>query len=102
LDKRDSQKIIQLAREGKQIAKIWREDFPQYDYWDIYVEAYAAGEKSAIGVKRMITTRLDKITSSTVEKQKELVDEIGELVGHLYSRYQEGQKSIDNIRKIIK
>ena len=28
----------QLAQEGKQISRIQAENFPQYEYWDIYAE----------------------------------------------------------------
>ncbi|MDX8289133.1 hypothetical protein SLL00_04990 [Metabacillus indicus] len=56
-DKRDIEKIIKLAREGKQISRIWEEYFPHYDYWDIYFEIHEAGEKSALGTKRKITHR---------------------------------------------
>jgi len=32
MDIRDKEKMVQLAKEGKKISTIWREDFPQYDY----------------------------------------------------------------------
>ena len=36
ISKKDAKKIITLAKEGKKITAIAEEDFPQYDYWDIY------------------------------------------------------------------
>lgn len=72
MDQRDSEKIIRLAREGKQISKIWEEDFPNYDYWEIYVEVHAAGERSSLGIKRMITGRLNKL--QTAKKMKFYAD----------------------------
>ncbi|MCT8975123.1 hypothetical protein N4T77_00770 [Clostridium sp. CX1] len=101
MDKRDSERIVQLAREGKQISKIWEEDFPQYDYWDIYIEVYAAGEKSSLGTKRMITNRLYKLTSLPKKEQDELIKEIDELVCYLYNRYKESQQKLDDIRGVI-
>lgn len=101
MDKRDSEKMIQLAREGKQISKIWEEDFSQYDYWDIYVEVYGAGEKSSLGTKRMITNRLYKLSSLSKKEQAELIKEIDELVCYLYDRYKESQQKLDDIRAVV-
>ncbi|GIO06270.1 hypothetical protein J31TS6_22980 [Brevibacillus reuszeri] len=101
MDHRDSEKIIRLAREGKQISKIWEEDFPNYDYWEIYVEVHAAGERSSLGIKRMITGRLNKLQTVNGTEREEIIQEIDDLVSHLYSRYKESQKKLDEIRGII-
>lgn len=101
MDKRDSEKMIKLAREGKAISKIAEEDFPEYFYWDIYVEVYGAGEKSAVGVKRMISNRLKKLPSLSTNEQQYMIDEINELVWHLYNRYRESQVKLDDIRAVI-
>lgn len=101
MDTRDSRKMIQLAREGKAISKIMDDDFPEYSYWDIYLEVYGAGEKSAVGVKRMISNRLKKLPSLSAEEQQNMVNEIDELVWHLYSRYRESQQKLDDIRIVI-
>ena len=101
MDMRDLEKIVQLAREGKQISKIWKEDFPQYDYWEIYVEVYGADEKSSIGTKRMITNRLNKLSSLSKKEQEERIKEIDELVCYLYNRYKESQQKLDDIRGVI-
>lgn len=100
MDDRDEKQIAKLAREGKPISKIC-EDFPDYDYWDVYCAAYYAGERSSVGVKRMITNRLNKLDSANQKQQEELISEIKDLVWHLYVRYQEGQQKLDEIRKII-
>jgi len=101
MDKRDSDKIVQLAREGKQISKIWEEEFSQYDYWEVYVEVYGAGEKSSVGAKRMITNRLNKLTSLPKKEQDDVISEIDELVCYLYSRYKESQQKLDDIRATL-
>jgi hypothetical protein len=101
LDERDTKKMIQLAREGKRISKIWEVDFPNYDYYEIYGEIVLAGEKSIMGVKRMITTRLKKIAAASDSKRDGLIDEVNNLVLYLYVRNKEHQKKLDEIRKVI-
>ncbi|MDL2253807.1 hypothetical protein LJC49_07015 [Ruminococcaceae bacterium OttesenSCG-928-I18] len=101
MDQRDAKQMVTLAKEGKQISKIWREDFPQYGYIDIYIEVYGQGEKSSLGVKRMISSRLKKLIHAAPEEQELLIDEIDELVGHLYERYKSNQKKLDMVRTVI-
>ncbi|MGM0780027.1 MAG: hypothetical protein ACQEXE_26060 [Bacillota bacterium] len=100
-DARDAEKIVMLAREGKQISKIWKEDFPQYDYWDIYMEVHEAGEKSALGTRKKITHRLNKLETLPKRSQPEVIDEVRELVDHLYIRYKESQRKLQEIRSVI-
>lgn len=92
--------MIKLAREGKEITKIMKEDFPDYNYWDIYCEIYGAGERSVLGVKRMITNRLNKLTALPANEQQEIIEEIDNLVCHLYSRFKESQEKLDEIRAV--
>ncbi|QHI73437.1 hypothetical protein [Aminipila terrae] len=101
MDARDSEKMVKLAKEGKEISKILQEDFPQYTYWDIYWEVYGSGEKTSMGVRRMITNRLNKIVNLQPMEQRGIIDEIDELVWHLYDRYKESQQKLDDIRSII-
>lgn len=101
MDERDIIRMVQLAREGKQISKINEEDFPQYEYWEIYEKVYNAGEKSALGIKKMITKRLNKLTQVTKREQPDIIDEISELVEHLYIRHKENQVKLDDIRTIM-
>lgn len=103
MDKRDSEKMIQLAREGKQISKILEEDFHDsgYDYSDIYCEVHNAGERSSLGVRRMISNRLNKLIIASKNEQKEIVEEIDCFVWHIYNRYKENQQKLDEIRSII-
>ena len=102
MNKKDSEIMIRLAKEGKQISKILSEDFPEYDYWEIYMEVYGAGERSSVGVKRMITARLNKIAVADKKQDREkIIEEINELVVHLYSRYKSSQQKLDDIRAVI-
>lgn len=102
MNKKDSEIMIRLAKEGKHISKISCEDFPEYDYWEIYMEVYGAGERSSVGVKRMITARLNKIAVADKKQDREMIiDEINELVFHLYSRYKSSQQKLDEIRAVI-
>jgi hypothetical protein len=102
IPKSDSAMMIKLAQEGKQIAKIWREDFPKYEYQDIYFEVYGNGERSAKGLKVMITNRLNSIQGTSSKKQQKLIiDELHDLVWHLYEQHKSNQKKIDSIRKAL-
>lgn len=101
MDKRDKELMVRLAKEGKRISDIWEQDFPQYDYWEIYMEVYGSGERSAQGVKRMISNRLKRLLSMPKREQDTVVEEIYELVGHLYERFMQSQKKLDEIRKVI-
>lgn len=102
MDERDIEKMIKLAREGKRLYKIWEEDFPQYDYWDIYMEINEAGKKGALVTRNKITYRLNKLQQRMSKKERqEVLDEITELVDHLYIRYKESQKKLQEIRNVI-
>ena len=99
---KDKEVMVRLAREGKHISKIWSDDFPEYDYWEVYTEVYGAGERSSVGVKRMITARLRKLASVNNQSDREdLIEEINELIFHLYSRYKDSQHKLNEIRCII-
>lgn len=100
MDERDIRQIAKLASEGKQISKI-SDDFPQYDYWQVYWAVYGAGEKGPVGTKKMITNLLNKLTAASPEEQAALIEEINDLVWHLYNSYQESQKKLDAIRQVI-
>lgn len=99
--KRDSEKMIRLAKEGKQISKIWTEDFPELGYEDVYIEVYGAGERSSRGIKRMISTRLNRIANAPKSERLAIVSELHELVWQLYRKHKENQKKLDKIRKTL-
>jgi hypothetical protein len=102
VNKKDSEEMIRLAKEGKEISKIWAEDFSEYDYWEVYTEVYLAGERSSVGVKRMITSRLNKLAGLNKQADREeLIEEINGLIWHLYSRYKDSQQKLDEIRAVI-
>ena len=101
ITKKDSELMKRLVREGKQISKIVSENFPELTYWDVYVEVYGAGNRSAQGIKRMITTRLTKLESANKKERGELIEEINILVLDLYNNYRYNQKKMDKIRKAL-
>ena len=102
MNSQDKEKMVLLAREGKTISKICKEDFQnKYSYDDIYFEVYAEGERSAMGVKRMISNRLKKLSTLSPQEQEKMVEEIDELVWYLYDRYKISQTRIEDIRAII-
>jgi hypothetical protein len=103
VSKADSQKMRRLAQEGKQISRIAEEDFPDLDYWDVYIEVYAAGERSSRGIKRMITTRIDAITYSRNRAERTAIaKELHDLVWHLYENHKINQAKLSKIRAALK
>ena len=101
IDKRDAVRMKTLVREGKRITRIIEEDFPRYDYWDVYHEVYGAGDQSAQGVKWMITNRLKRLQSANQAESQEIIDEISDLVWYLYNNYRLSQRKLDGIRKAL-
>jgi hypothetical protein len=58
------------------------------DVLGIFFEIYDAGGRSAMGVKRTITNRINAIAASTSKaERKELASELQELVWHLYNNH---------------
>ncbi len=102
ISKVDSKKMSRLAQEGKKISAIRKEDFPKLSYWDVYVEVYGAGKRSALGVKRMITKRIDAVASSKSKKERmEIAVELHELVWHLYEDHKKNHAKLSKIRKAL-
>lgn len=100
--KEDKVEMQALASEGKQISKIMQQDFPEYDYWEIYEAVYDGGGKSALGVKRTIANRLETLISTGRTQEREaIVEEVDDLVWHLYENLKAGQKKFESIRKIL-
>ena len=72
-------------------------------YWDVYFEVYGTGERSAQGIKRMITTRLNAIAESTSKSERNsIADELHGLVWHLYENHKANQKKLATIRAALK
>ena len=108
MEQRDIDTIIRLSKEGKQTAKIWAEDYPELDYWEVYNVIDEAGEQSALGVKRTISNRLNNLremaqnkNNYTEEDFRKMIDEIDGLVNFLYERHKANQKKLDCIRDTI-
>ncbi|MDP2896273.1 MAG: hypothetical protein Q8Q12_06910 [bacterium] len=98
----DSEKMRRLAQEGKQITKIVAEDFPNLDYWEVYLEVYSAGERSSRGIKRMITTRLNAMAASTSKSQRAaMAAELHGLVWHLYHNHKTNRDKLSKIRAVL-
>jgi hypothetical protein len=94
----DSKKMKTLVQEGKQISKISVE-FPAYSYWEIYFEVYGDGQRSALGVKRMIANRLKKLVNASEEDRKRILEELNGLVWNLYNNHKTNQKKLQEIRR---
>lgn len=101
ISRADSAKMRSLAKEGKQISKIWADEFPALDYLDVYWEVYGSGGRSAQGIKRMITERLNSLVEANKAERKTIVAEIDGLVWHLYSNHKQNQQKLDKLRKVL-
>lgn len=101
ISKKDTGEMRRLNQEGKQIAKIQKENFPECTYEQIYAVIYEAGGKATLGMARMITTRLNKVLHSNKETRTILIDEIKRLVLDLYENHKMNQKKLDKIRKAL-
>ena len=102
ISKPDSVKMQRLAQEGKKIADIWKQEFPKMTYWDVYFEIYGAGGRGAMGVKRMITNRINSIAKSTSpNERKEIAKELQELVWHLYNNHKTNHVKLSEIRAAL-
>lgn len=101
IPKKDADKMKTLVREGKQISKIVAEDFPQYDYWDVYSEVHGAGEQSAQGIKWMITNRLNQLAAASTQTRQSIIDELNDLIWYLYENHKSNQRKLNEIRRIL-
>jgi hypothetical protein len=102
ISKADSEKMQKLAKEGKKIVDIWKQYFPKLSYWDVSIEVYGAGGRGAMGVKRMITNRINAIVASTSKNdRKEIATELQELVWHLYNNHKSNHEKLSAIRKAL-
>ncbi len=102
MNTKDKLAIQALAKEGKRLSKIVEEDFPDYEYIEIYEAVYDHGGKSALGAKRTITNRLSTLIETGKKKEREeIIEEVEELVCHLYDSLKSSQKKLQAIRKAL-
>jgi hypothetical protein len=98
----DSKKMRRLAEEGKRIAQIVREDFPTHEYSEVYLEVYGNGQRSAQGVKRMITNRLKEMAANPSKAERDLIaNELHKLVWGLYNNHKTNQEKLNKIRRVL-
>ena len=101
IGERDAEKIKTLAKEGKRISRIVTEDYPEYDYWDVYSIVYGSGGQAGQGVKRKITNRLNQLASPKVPNKQDIIVELDDLCCFLYDNYKKNQEKLNSIRKIL-
>jgi hypothetical protein len=78
------------------------QDFPEYDYWEIYQAVYDEGGKSALGAKRTIANRLMTLAETKKKQERaQIIEEIEELVWHLYNSLKDSQQKLDVLRKVL-
>ena len=102
MDAETQERIARLVREGKPIADVWREDFPELEYDDVYWAAYGRGARSAQGAKRMITSRLQTVKRTRGrERRADILDEVDELVSALYENHKRMARKLRSIRTAL-
>ncbi len=102
MNKKDRTGIQTLAQEGKQISKIMEQDYPEYDYWEIYWAVHDGGGKSALGAKRTIANRLSTLASTGKKHERQaIIEEVDDLVWHLYESLKASQQKLQAIRKAL-
>lgn len=102
ISKADSKKMQALASEGKQIKQIREHYFPHLSYGDVYIEVRGGGGRGALGVKRMITARIDAIVESKkIAERTEIAEELNELVWQLYKNHKTNHEKLSRIRKAL-
>lgn len=101
ITKTECKKMQKLVQEGKQISRIRSEDFPQYEYWEIYCEVYSTGGQSAQGIKKMITTKLNSLVDAHKPDRRVIVEELQGLVLSLYRNHKLNHTKLDKIRKAL-
>lgn len=102
MNKNNKSEIQALAQEGKQLSKIMEEDFPEFDYWEIYKAVHDEGGKSALGVKRTIANRLTTLASTGKKHERQaIIEEVEDLVWHLYESLKTSQQKLQTIRKAL-
>ena len=98
----DVNQIARLVREGKQIKDVWLEDFPDLEYDEVYWAARGSGARSALGVKRRITSRLRKAARArTQQTRSNLIEEIDDLVTALYEDHKRMATKLRSIRRAL-
>jgi len=103
ISEKNAAKMRRLAQEGKQVAKIQKEDFPDFTWWDVRWVLELAGTSSSLGLMREITGKLNR-ARKTVKKDKKLSDDllrVNKLARQLYERGKEDYKRLDRIRKAV-
>ncbi len=102
MNKKDKSAIQALSQEGKQISKIMEQDFPEFDYYEIYNAVYNEGGQSALGVKRTIANRLKTLVNTGKKHEREdIIEEVEDLVWHLYESLKTSQQKLQAIRKAL-
>ncbi|MBU9572264.1 hypothetical protein [Burkholderia multivorans] len=105
ISKEDKKRIKALASEGKTISDIWgqfKKIYSDVEYVDIYWIVYGSGGQSALGVKRTITNRINElVTLKDKNRFNEVVDELQELVNHLYKEHKKNRDKLAKIREAL-
>jgi len=99
IKKAELEKMNEMLEKGSTFAQIQRE-FKKYDYWEIY---WRTNDYSFLGKKRMITNRINKIsTSRSPSERRKIAKETKELLVELYSQLKINSKKLIEIDRVLR
>ena len=94
INKKDLSIMERMRKSGHPISEIYAK-FAEYDYWEIH---WSLEQTSFLGLKRMITNRLNKIEN---RKNANKINELKELINCLYYNAQESNKKLQKITEAL-
>ena len=99
ISRRDLSEMNDLLGKGMTIAQL-AEDYPAYDYWEIYWEV---NDASFLGKKRTITNRLKKLVTCKSRSDREVLAEDAQaLLNELYDTLKGNSKKLIEIDRILR
>lgn len=95
--------IKNLVKEGKKIASIRKEHFPNRTYGEITAVAHEETAGSSLGIKIKITNRLNALLKAKTKVERNAINkEIRKLVNDLYKQQKAMADKLSKIRLVLK
>ncbi len=99
INKHDLDAMNEALGNGKTISQL-AEEYPQYDYREIYWEV---NDASFLGKKRTLTNRINKlINAKTKAERQEIAEEAKEILNDLYRSLKSNSKKLVDIDRILR
>ena len=96
----EKKQIENFIKEGKKIADIRRENFPNSTYGEIYSVAHERTDGSSLGIKKKITYQLKRLVASNPGLAND-AKEIQDHVNALYKQHKEMSGKLSEIREVL-